>query len=213
LTALLPAAAQEVFIPVRSEAELLRVEADYESLPERPHGELTVTSLRVAFVTERVATVQLGAETIPVRAVRVNVSYANFVSVAAKVERKLFIAKELIELSYEAEGIARKAIFRLRRRGYLQTVVDTIKTAAAKFRERVREPRLPLAEFMAFLEFMAVDKSIRPLYYDSVSRCVVLGSSYFCITSPEWSIEGSPDIVEKARAWIDEFKSLRGGRS
>ncbi len=211
---LLPGTAQEVFVPLRGEAELVSVEAEYASVAERPRGDLVVTNHRVAFATGQVATIQAGAEAVAVRAVRVNIGYSSLVSAAARVERRLLVSHEIVEVSYEtAEGIARKAIFRLRRRGFASAVVDSIRTAAAKYREQAREPRLPLPEFMSFLEFLSVDKSIRPLYYDTVSRCVVIGSSYFCVTSPEWSVEGSPDIVGKARAWVDEFRSRRGGRA
>ena len=64
---------------------------------------------------------------------------------------------------------------------------------------------------MGLVEYLSVDKAIRPLYYDSVSRCIVVGSSYFCVTSPEWTVEGSPDIVDKARSWIEEYRA-RGRR-
>ena len=75
-------------------------------------------------------------------------------------------------------------------------------------RELVKEmPRLPMYHFMSFVEFLGVSKALRPLYYDSVSRCIVVGSSYFCIKDAEWRVEGSSDILPKASSWIDEYRS------
>ncbi len=208
---ILPATAKEVFVPARGETELDSCEAEYESVSGKPRGTLVVTTHRIAFLQSPVTSIVVGGEQQPVRLVTVNIGYSNFMSALHRVERKLFIVNEYVEVSYETpEGIARKAVFKVKGKGVAERVVSSMRAAAAKYRSTLaKEPKLPLAEFMGFIEYLSIDKSIRPLYYDSVSRCIVIGSSYFCVTSPEWSVEGSPDLVDKAKTWVDEYKARR----
>jgi hypothetical protein len=208
---LIPATAREVFIPLRDEAELARVPAEYISVYEKPRGELLVTSYRLAFPSALVGSIRLAGEEYPLRIVRVNVGYGMLISASYRVEGRLFMKYEVLEVSYETpEGIARKALFKLKGRGVAAGIVDTISSAAARYREKVRsEDRLAPQAFLKFVEFLSVDKSVRPVYYDTVSRCIAIGSSFFCIKDMEWSVEGSPDIVGKARSWVEEFKNTK----
>ncbi len=209
--ALIPASAREVFIPLRDEAELARAPGDYLSVHDRPRGELLVTSYRVAFLAEPIGSIRVWGEEYPLRLVRVNVGYSTLISASYRLEGRLFLKYEVLEVSYETpEGIARKALFRLRGKGVAASLVDTITAAATRYREKVRdESRIPPQPFIGLVEFLSVDKSIRPLYYDTVSRCIAIGSSYFCIKDVEWNVEGTPDILGKAKGWIEEYRTTR----
>ncbi len=206
---LLPSSAIEVFIPLRGEAEVASYPASVEA--PKAEGTLIVTNYRVAVVGEAVATIYRGAAE-QLRKTIANVGYESMVSVASKVEKKLFLLeKHFLEITYEdVEGIIRRLRIELPR-GKATEAEEAVKISLTRFRERGPTQRLPVRLFLGFVEFLAVDKALRPVYYDSVSRCIAVGSSYFCVKDIEWSVEGSADILAKARSWVEEYRARRGG--
>jgi len=203
---ILPYTTKEVFIPAKNEVEIENVEAIYDSLSSRPRGKLVVTSKRVAFLMGPVANILVRGNEFPLRLAKANISFSNFVSATFRTETSFIVfKKELVEVSYETpEGYAKKAIFQIQRKGVAPALVETIKAAAVKYSNSHIETELPYDKFMDFVEYLSVEKSIRPLYYDSVSRCIAVGSSYFCINK-DWEVTGSSDIINKAKDWIKEF--------
>jgi len=209
MSLILPTSVREVFIPFKDEKELSKTPAVYLSAVDAPKGDLLITNYRVAFLTEKLGSIRLGGEDYPLLGVKVNIGYSSFISANYKIEKKIFITREILELSYETiDGIVKKAIFRLKTKGVAQSSIESMRLAAIKYREKLKaRSRPPYNQFIEFIEFLGVDKSIKPLYYDSVSCCVAIGSSYFCITDIEWNIDGNPDIIGKAKSWIDEYLS------
>ena len=209
----------EVMVPREGEEVVLEAEArpvsgvrhEGQGLLARLKGlapRLVVSSHRVAVLGRRVASipgVHVG-EPLEVREAPLNVGYEWLLSAAIRYERRLGLLKTpILEVIYEApEGPTRKALLRV---PDAERVRDAITEAAGMYR-RSREGRedLPVKLFMAFVEFLLLSKSVRPVYFDRVSRCVVIGDSYACIRGLEWEVEGSPDLRDKVSRWVREFR-------
>ena len=145
-------------------------------------------------------------ESIEVREAPLNVGYEWFLSANIRYERRLGVIKTpLLEIIYEApEGPTKKAFLRV---AEAEKVRDLILESADMFQKaKSKDEELPVKLFMAFVEFLLLNKSVRPVYYDRVSRCILVGGSYACIRGLEWNIEGSPVIKDKVSKWITEFR-------
>ncbi len=201
---MIPSTAIEVIIPARGEAVISSNNVVLEYPKAR--GTLVITTWRVSVAGEPVAEIYRGGSLESVRKALLNIGYESLVSVSARRERKLFL-KEVgkIELVYETlEGIVKKAMLEVSSK-VVDEVVREVKALSSRFKSQKIE-KAPLKPFLSFIEFLAIDKGIKPLYYDTVTRCIAVGSSYFCIKGVEWELEGSQDIIPRAEAWIKEFK-------
>ena len=204
----LPSILKEVYIPIHNEQELIRSQGTYLSSRSKPQGDVVVTTERVSFLSEPIGIIRVGTEEVSLQTALVNIGYSSYISANIKLEKKLFMKEELLEINYEAVGgLARKALFKIRDKGQTEEVLRNVEIAAIKYREKSKESLiLPMNLFTKFAEFLGVNKAIRPLYYDSVTRCIAIPSSFFCIKDADWNIDGSPDIVNKAKSWVLEFK-------
>jgi len=204
---ILPSTSIEVFIPFNDEIDLAEESVEYLSIAEKPKGKLIVTNYRAAFLEKPLNTIQRKGAEFRLYSVKVNIGFNNFISANCRTERRLFMVNEILEITYETkEGISRKAIFKIKTKGKGRELLDTIRAAVAKYRSEGGKKSLILtSDFLNFIEYLSLDKAIRPLYFDSVSRCVAVGSSYFCVIDNEWNIDGSPDLVGKVKLWIEEF--------
>ena len=205
---ILPSTSIEVFIPFNDEVSIAEEDVEYLSITEKPRGKLVVTNYRVAFLEKLLGTIQVKGTEFNLHSVKVNIGFNNFISVNYRTERRLFTVSEILEITYETrEGISRKALFKVKAKDKGRELLDTIRAAVTKYRssEGGKKPLIMTSDFLNFIEYLSLDKAIRPLYFDSVSRCVAVGSSYFCIIDNEWNIDGSPDLVGKVKLWIEEF--------
>ena len=205
---ILPSTTIEVFIPLNDEVTLSEEDVEYLSISERPRGKLMITNYRVAFLEKPLGTIQRKGAEFKLHNVRVNIGYENFISANYRSERRLFMVSEILEINYESKegGISRKAIFKVRAKGKGKELLDTIRASVARFRsEGKKRLTISSADFLNFIEYLSLDKAIRPLYFDNVSRCAAIGSAYFCIINNEWGVDGSPEIVSKVKSWVEEF--------
>jgi hypothetical protein len=211
---LLPSTLKEVYIPVEGEQELSRVRATYLSTRSRPEGDLVITTRRISFLFKPLGVIRTHTGEVPLHEALVNIGYNQYISTSVRTEKKFFRRERIIEINYETlEGLAKKALFKVKDEE-IEDVIKNIEVAATRYREEEKESSaLPIKLFAKFAEFLSVNKAIRPLYYDSVTRCIAIPSSYFCIKDAEWNIIGSMDIVDKARNWMVEFKNRLMGSS
>ncbi len=209
----LPSVLREVYIPVKGENELSRVQGSYISVPSKPEGDILVTTMRISFLARPVGVIRVQAEDFPLQETLVNIGFNSFISANVRVEKKLFLEERILEVNYEAPGgLARKALFKVKDKGQIEETLRNIELAVSRFRlENTASNALPLPVFAKFAEFLGVNKAIRPLYYDGVTRCIAIPSSYFCIRDSDWTVDGSPDMIEKAKSWISEFRGRIGG--
>ncbi|RLG84591.1 MAG: hypothetical protein DRO40_00950 [Thermoprotei archaeon] len=203
---------KEVFVPTRGEAIVREEPVHHVSgimgLSKGVGGTLLVSNRRVAFLRETLTKIVFRNEEIPVRHAYGNIGYERLISVNVSEEKKLFLKQLFLEIIYETlEGLTRKIVFKTKDPG---NIANDIRYNVTVFRSKNLGANLfPQKIFMNFVEFLAVEKAVKPLLYDSVSRCIVIGTSYFCITDLEWNIEGSKDILDKAKNWINEFRHAR----
>ena len=208
---ILPSTSIEVFIPFNDEASLAEENVEYLSITEKPKGRLVITNYRVSFLEKLLGTIQMRGTEFSLHSVKVNIGFNNFISANYRTERRLFMVNEILEITYETkEGISRKALFKVKTRDKGRELLDTMRAAVTKYRSSGDKKSLIMtSDFLNFIEYLSLDKAIRPLYFDSVSRCIAVGSSYFCIIDNEWNIDGSPDLVGKVKLWIEEFLAKR----
>jgi len=204
----LPSILKEVYIPIRNEQELIRTQGIYLSSKTKPEGDIVITTERISFLSEPLGIIRVGAEDVSLKAALVNIGYSSYISANIRIEKKFFKKEKLLEVNYESVGgLAKKAIFKVKEKGQIEEVLKNIEVATIKYREKNKESIiLPLNVFMKFAEFLGVNKAVRPLYYDSVTRCIAIPSSFFCINDADWNVDGSPDIINKAKSWVLEFK-------
>jgi hypothetical protein len=90
---------------------------------------------------------------------------------------------------------------------------DTIKMVANRVSvssEQIYEIRKKIDEFKNFITYLSIEKFIRPIYFDPVSRVLQISNQQIFI-SEDWDVKGSQDIARNMSRWINTFKEKEVG--
>jgi len=116
------------------------------------------------------------------------------------------ISKHYTIFSYEdLYGVMQKPKFKSANAIEWAETIKLVASRVQKTGEQIYETRKKIEEFKNFTTFLSIEKFIRPIYFDPVSRVLQISSERIFI-SDNWEAEGSQDITRNLEEWIDTFK-------
>ncbi|MGD8505768.1 MAG: hypothetical protein PVF15_03795 [Candidatus Bathyarchaeota archaeon] len=74
--------------------------------------------------------------------------------------------------------------------------------------ESVSEMKKKIEDFKQFVAFLSLEKFIRPLYFDPVSRVLKVGDQQAFIGF-DWTVQSPPDLQKNLERWLGEFLARR----
>lgn len=115
---------------------------------------------------------------------------------------------ETLIVSFEDwTGFMQRPRFKVSDASSWTNVIDGL-LSTKKDLESVSETKKEIEDFKQFVTFLSVEKFIRPLYFDPVSRVLKVGDQQAFVDN-DWSVQGPPELQKNLARWLQEFLARR----
>jgi len=166
-------------------------------LGKRVKGCLTMTNQRLLFIARRG---QLAKE----ERVVINV----FLSCVMPSEIKTGLLKEVLIVPFEDwYGIMQRPRFKTSNASLWMDAINSIALTQESVKP-ISEKKKEIERFRKFVSFLSVEKFVRPLLFDPVSRVIRVGDQQAFIDS-QWNVEAPPELRGNLKRWLTEFLKRR----
>lgn len=121
--------------------------------------------------------------------------------------KKRFLGETLIVSFEDWTGFMQRPQFKVTDASSWTNAIDGLLSTKKKV-ESVSEIKKKIEEFKRFVTFLSIEKFIRPLYFDPISRVLKVGGQQAFVDF-DWSVQGPVELKKNLERWLGEFLARR----
>lgn len=189
--------------------ENIKFEGGLTFQSKKVKGRLILTNYRIIFIAGKG---QLGKKekvvlNIPLERLFLSETESSFITSLIAKTRFASLSRDYLVFSFEDWfGVMQRPRFKTSESIEWSETIDNISFKVMRSSEAVFEIRKKINEFKEFATYLSIEKFVRPLFFDPISRVIQIANKQIFIDE-NWKTEGSQDIVDRLDHWIRTFKA------